>query len=247
MTQPREHLDAARGRLIFACDVQTLSEAVELGEALRNSVGMWKIGLELFLREGRSVVERMSAFGLPIFLDLKLHDIPATVSRAILNLDHLPIRFLTLHASGGLEMMREAAAAAAKLSSRPTLLGVTVLTSLGAEDLARDGYTGTVNDLVVSRLHGCLEAGVGGVVASALEVGALSSLVPAGFSLVIPGIRPASGAQDQKRVATPAAAIAAGATHLVVGRPIRDAADPAGAADGIVLEIASAAAGEPCR
>ncbi len=243
MTISPEQLEAARRRLIFACDMQTLSEAVEAGEALKDSVGMWKIGLELFLREGRPVVERMAAFGLPIFLDLKLHDIPATVSRAILNLEGLPIRFLTIHASGGVGMLKEAAAAAQKLTSRPTLLGVTVLTSLGPDDLARDGYTGTVGDLVVARLHACLEAGVGGVVASALEVASLAALVPAGFSLVIPGIRPASGAQDQKRVATPAAAIAAGATHLVVGRPIRDAAEPARAADEIVLEIARAAAG----
>ncbi|MBU1243764.1 orotidine-5'-phosphate decarboxylase [Myxococcota bacterium] len=244
MTYSSGQLEAARSRLIFACDVQTLAEAVEAGEMLKNSVGMWKIGLELFLREGRPVVERIAAFGLPIFLDLKLHDIPATVSRAILNLDQLPIRFLTIHASGGQEMLREAAAAAAKLSSRPTVLGVTVLTSLGGEDLARDGYSGTVGELVVARLRACLDAGVGGVVASALEVGTLAGLVPAGFSLVIPGIRPSSGVQDQKRVATPGAAIAAGATHLVVGRPIRDAADPAGAANDIVLEIARAAFGE---
>ena len=247
MTFSEEQRRAARSRLIFACDMQTLPEAVEVGETLKDSVGMWKIGLELFLREGRAVVERMSAFGLPIFLDLKLHDIPATVARAILNLEGLPIRFLTIHASGGLLMLQEAAAAAGQLSSRPTLLGVTVLTSLGPEDLVRDGYPGTVRDLVVMRLRNCMEAGVGGVVASALEVGTLSTLVPAGFSLVIPGIRPASGAQDQKRVATPAAAISAGATHLVVGRPIRDAADPAGAAAEIVQEIARAAAGEACH
>ncbi len=241
MELTRDQLEAARGRLIFACDVQTLDEALEVGERLKASVGLWKIGLELFLREGRPVVERMAALGKPVFLDLKLHDIPATVGRAIRNLEGLPIRFLTVHASGGVEMLREAQAAADSLSCRPTLLGVTVLTSLGAEDLARDGYPGQVGELVQARLGACLEAGIGGVVASALEVGDLAARTPPGFSLVIPGIRPGSGTQDQKRVATPAAAIAAGATHLVVGRPIRDAADPAAAAESIVREIAAAA------
>ncbi len=240
MQTNRETWEMAKSRLIFALDVQTAEEAVLLGEILKDSVGMWKIGLELFLREGRAVVERMAAFGLPVFLDLKLHDIPATVHRAIRNLDGLPLRFITVHASGGLEMLRQAQSAADGLSCRPTLLGVTVLTSLGAEDLARDGFSRTVEELVISRTQLCLEAGVGGVVASALEVGALQDRVPSGFARVIPGIRPGHDVQDQKRTATPAGAIAAGATHLVVGRPIRDAADPAQAAREIVDEIASA-------
>ena len=237
-------LENARKRLIFALDVQTADEALVFGERLADSVGMWKIGLELFLREGRAVVERMAAFGLPIFLDLKLHDIPATVHRAIRNLDGLPLRFLTVHAGGGLEMLRQAQAAAETLSSRPTILGVTVLTSLGAGDLAREGFTKTPEELVILRTQMCLEAGVGGVVASALELDALKNLVPPDFARVIPGIRPGTGMQDQKRTATPGAAIAAGATHLVVGRPIRDAADPVKAAQGIVQEIFAALQGD---
>lgn len=230
----------AKSRLIFALDVQTANEAVLWGERLVNSVGMWKIGLELFLREGRSVVERMASFGLPIFLDLKLHDIPVTVHRAILNLEGLPLQFLTVHASGGLEMLRQAQAAADLLSSHPTILGVTVLTSLGIEDLARDGFTKTPEELVISRVRLCQQAQVKGVVASALEVGSLKHLVPPDFVRVIPGIRPGHNTQDQKRTATPSAAIVAGATHIVVGRPIRDAADPVLAAQAIVHEIAMA-------
>ncbi len=239
MKYSEEHLQLAKSRLIFACDVQNRKEAMEYGALLKDSVGMWKIGLELYLREGRTVVEEMAAFGLPVFLDLKLHDIPATVERAIRNLEGLPIRFLTVHASGGIEMMRRAALAAASLSCAPTVLGVTVLTSLSAEDLSRDGYSSSIRSLVLSRMNNCVESGIGGVVASALEISVLAAIAPPGFSIVIPGIRPSGNAQDQKRVATPGAAIFDGATHLVVGRPIRDAADPKQAAHEIMMEIAA--------
>jgi len=226
--------------LIVALDYPTSAAAAPLLRQLRGSLRWVKIGLQLFTAEGPDVVRAVADEGFNVFLDLKLHDIPNTVARAVESLAALPIGMLTLHAAGGREMM--AAARTAQAATRPELLllGVTVLTSLDAAALAEIGVPGTP-EAQVARLAGlAAEAGLRGLVCSPLEAAALRAQVPAGMQLVTPGIRPAGeeGGDDQKRVLTPAAAARAGANYIVVGRPILQAKDPAAAARAIRAELA---------
>jgi len=233
---PIEH---ARQKVAFALDYPTLAEATAGAKIVAPAVGVLKVGLELFVREGPRAVEIGAACERPVFLDLKLHDIPETVERAVQNAAALGARYLTIHAAGGRAMLERAANAAARATSPLTLLAVTVLTSLDQADLAALGVAGSTRDHVVRLAKLATEAGVQGFVTSPQEVAALRAAVgPAAF-LVTPGVRPAGSATgDQKRVATPQAALAAGADLLVIGRPIRDAEDPLAAAQAIASDIA---------
>jgi len=230
------NLDDARQRLIVAFDVPDLSSALELDRRLGNEVGWVKIGLELFTAEGPPVVTALRERGRRVFLDLKLHDIPNTVAGAVKSASRLGVDLLTLHAEGGPAMMR--AAVAARANTRVSLLAVTVLTSLDGNEYP-GMYRSAIEDRVLTFAEAAVETGMDGIVASPRELAKLVSFVPSDFARVIPGIRPAgSSTDDQARVATPRAALIAGATHLVVGRPITQASDPAAAARSILEEMA---------
>jgi orotidine-5'-phosphate decarboxylase len=224
-----------RDRLVVALDVSTAREAMALADRLAGRVGLLKVGLELFCAEGPAIVSHHVARGHHVMLDLKLHDIPETVSRATARVATLGAGLLTVHAGGGRAML-EAAVAAAGPAMR--VLAVTVLTSLDDADLAEIGATGPVGDLVTKRARLAIAAGCAGVVASPHEVAAIRAIAPVGFLIVTPGVRPAGAAVgDQKRVMTPKQARSAGADLVVVGRPLRDAADPAATARAIVAEL----------
>jgi orotidine-5'-phosphate decarboxylase len=233
-------------RLAVALDVSAREDAIDLVRRLAGHVGVVKVGLEAFTAHGPAFVEDVRAAGVPVFLDLKLHDIPNTVERAARNCARLGVRLLTVHAGGG-EAMLQAARAGAEGGTpagteRPRIIAVTVLTSLDEAALAAlDLPGGTLARALrwgsIARRSGC-----DGVVCSPHEAAALRAATAPDFLLVTPGIRPAGEASgDQKRVATPAAALAAGADLLVVGRPITGAADPAAAADAIVAELCGGA------
>ena len=232
-SDPPARRDAARRRLILALDVSDVESAGALVARVAEHVGGLKIGSELFTSAGPTVLSAVAASGLPLFLDLKFHDIPNTVARAVRSAARHGVRWLTLHTSGGRAMLEAAVQAAAEQPSdrRPLLLGVTVLTSLAAED----------PEEIVDRALLAQRCGLDGVVASPLEVARLREACGPDFLLVTPGVRPAGAAHDdQARVATPAAAIRDGADLLVVGRPILEAPDPAVAAEALVDEIAAA-------
>jgi len=234
-------MSAPRDRLAFPLDYPTLAEARRGAALVAESVGVLKVGLELFVREGASAARIGKDFGCQVFLDLKLHDIPETVERAVASACSFGVRYLTLHASGGPKMLERAVRRAETEDPGLILLAVTVLTSLDRSDLEATGVSDdpAAQALRLGRL--ALAAGVQGFVCSAGEVTTLRRELGTTVTLVTPGIRPAGGdAGDQKRVATPAAAIRAGASLLVVGRPIRDDPDPSAAARRIVDEIAQA-------
>jgi orotidine-5'-phosphate decarboxylase len=226
-------------RLIAALDTADADAAVALAAQLAPHVGCLKLGLELFGAAGPTAVRRLAAAG-PVFLDLKLHDIPNTVAGAVSALLPLAPAMLTLHAAGGPAMIAAARAAAdAAGEARPMLLAVTVLTSLDAATLADTGVSGGPVQQVLRLARLALEAGADGLVCSPQEVSRLRDAFGPGPSLVVPGIRPAgAAADDQARTATPAEAVAAGADWLVIGRPITRAADPAGAARAIAAGLA---------
>jgi orotidine-5'-phosphate decarboxylase len=203
---------------------------------------MVKVGSQLFTAEGPRAVEKLAGLGFGIFLDLKFHDIPNTVARAVSAAAKLPgVQLMNVHASGGVPMMRAARNAMAGRKKRPALLGVTILTSLHRAALRRIGISGSPASRAVALARLAKEAGLDGVVASAHEVGAIRRACGSRFLIVVPGVRPsASIADDQSRVATPADAIRAGADYLVIGRPITGAANPRRAALVITEEIATA-------
>lgn len=226
----------ARERLIFALDVDTAAEAERLVRLLADEVGVFKVGLELFVSAGPEVISRVRAAGArSIFLDLKLHDIPATMAAAARAAARLGVQMLTCHAdqAGIFEGVDLGGA---------QLLGVTVLTSLGPDDLRDMGYQDELSDpqaLVVHRARLAMAAGCHGVVCSGWEARAVRHALGPEALVVCPGIRlPGGQAQDQKRVMTPGGAVAAGASHIVVGRPIRTAENPAQAARQVVNDIA---------
>jgi orotidine-5'-phosphate decarboxylase len=232
--------------LIAALDVPDRAAAEALVARLGGAVSWLKIGLELFTAEGPEIVRALAGAGHRIMLDLKLHDIPETVERATRSVAGLGVELLTVHTAGGPAMMQAAArAAAAAPTDRPLrLLGVTVLTSLDEADLRAIGDGSSSAELVARRADLAVAAGLHGVVASVHEAAAVRARVPASFLVVTPGVRPAGAERgDQKRVATPAAARAAGADLVVVGRPIRDAADPAAMARAIAAELTGPVAG----
>lgn len=231
------HQIAARERVIVALDVPDRAGLEKLLDRLDGRPAFYKVGLELFVGEGERAIELVRARGGRVFLDLKLHDIPETVARAVASAARIEAELLTVHTSGGYEMLSRAAEAAA---GRVKILGVTVLTSLAEDDLRAEGVEQPIAEMVKARARIAARAGISGLVCSPLEIEAARRAAP-GLLIVVPGIRPAAGAGsakgDQKRVATAAQAIAAGADYLVVGRPIRDAADPAAAFDEMVREV----------
>ena len=222
-------------RLIAALDTPSRADADALVGKLDGVPSWVKIGLELFCAEGPSIVRELSARGLAIMLDLKLHDIPETVGRATANVAGLGAGLLTVHANGGHAMLE----AAVKAAGDMRILAVTVLTSLDDSDLAQIGAMSPVADLVKKRAQLAVAAGCHGIVASPHEVAILREVVPADFLVVTPGVRPeGSPLGDQKRVMTPRQARAAGADLVVIGRPLRDSQDPAATARAIVQELA---------
>jgi orotidine-5'-phosphate decarboxylase len=226
-------------RLIAALDVPGRAESDALVARLGGAADWLKVGLELFIAAGPALVRDYATGGHRIMLDLKLHDIPATVERAAGRAADLGARLLTVHGAGGRAMI-EATRAARENGLR--ILAVTVLTSLDQRDLAEVGEDVPLAELVLRRARLAIDAGADGVVASPHEAAAIRRIAPPGFLIVTPGVRPGSsaGGDDQKRVASAAEARAAGADLVVVGRPIRDAADPAGAARAIAAELAAA-------
>lgn len=225
----------------MALDVETLQEAEELASRVESFVGVYKVGLELFTRFGPDAVRRLAARG-KVFLDLKLHDIPETVARAVRSVCDLGAAYLTIHASGGGRMLSAAARAAE--GSQVKLLAVSVLTSHDAAEMVQIGWSRTPAEQALLLAKLAHESGIRGLVCSPAEVEALrATAFGRDLTLVTPGVRPVgSDPGDQRRVATPSDAIRAGADLLVVGRPIRDAADPRDAAKRIHDEVAGAVA-----
>ncbi|NIJ06632.1 orotidine-5'-phosphate decarboxylase [Sphingomonas vulcanisoli] len=222
------------GRIFVAIDTPDLARALAIGQKLRGHAGGLKLGLEFFCANGAVGVREMAGLGLPIFLDLKLHDIPNTVASAVQALHGIEPAVLTVHAAGGRAMMEDAKAAA---SPGTKVVAVTVLTSLDGDDLDSIGVAADPHEQV-ARLTGLArEAGLDGVVCSGFEVAAARKLWKDGF-FVVPGVRPAGGAiGDQKRVMTPRAALDAGASILVIGRPITKAEDPDAALRAIAATL----------
>ncbi len=226
------------GKLIAAIDTGNASRAAALVAAVAPHCGFIKLGLEFFLGNGAGGVAAAAA-GADIFLDLKLHDIPNTVAGAVRSLLPLQVAMLTVHAGGGGAMVAAAVAAAAQSPRPPKILAVTVLTSLDAAALSDTGVAGGPRQQVLRLARLALAAGADGLVCSAHEIAPLRDAFGAAPLLVVPGIRPAgAAAQDQARVMTPPDAVAAGASYIVVGRPITEAADPGAAAARIAASIA---------
>ncbi len=233
----------SRSRLVFALDYQDLTAARQGAAAVTSEVGVLKVGLELFLREGPPAVRLGAEVGSEVFLDLKLHDIPETVERAVANACQLGVRYLTVHAAGGPKMLEQAVTRVQKEGVDLTLLAVTVLTSLDGSDLAAIGVKDEPGTQARRLALMARSVGIPGFVCSTREVANLREALGPEAVLVTPGIRPTGpGGDDQKRVGTPGDAIRSGSSLLVVGRPIRDAADPRAAAAAIRAEIAAALA-----
>ena len=223
-----------RDRLALALDVSTAKEALELVDKTIDFVGVFKIGMQLFYAEGSDLVHQIKAQGRRVFLDLKLHDIPHTVAAAIRSLAKLEIDYLTVHAGGGPAMLYAAQQAAGSIQ----LLAVTVLTSMDEGELAAVGINHQPHEQVCRLAQTSTQAGISGLVCSALEAGRLRQQLGEQAFLVCPGIRPkGSDIDDQKRIATPAKALQDGADLLVVGRPIRSASDPRTAAQMILEDM----------
>lgn len=234
-------VEAARQRLIVALDVPDVGAATALVDQLENTCQWFKVGLELFVSSGPAVLQPLVDRGHSIFLDLKLHDIPNTVAGAVRSAARLGARLLTVHALGGPAMLAAARSALEGVENPPELLAVTMLTSMDADQARAVGLPHSPADEVETLARMGLAAGMRGFVCSPEEVAKLRNLAGPDALLVIPGIRPA-GAEvgDQKRVATPADALRSGASYLVVGRPITQAAEPARAAEAILQEMAAA-------
>ncbi len=232
-----------RNPIIAALDVPTAEAALKLVQQLAPVVGAFKVGKELFVSDGPEVVRKIRARGASVFLDLKFHDIPNTVARAVAAAAELDVQMLTIHASGGSEMLRAAERAAQETSTRlgripPLVLGVTILTSLDSNELAEIGMNANVGHQVERLASLAVRAGLRGLVCSPLEVAGLRSMIPAEIQLVTPGIRPADEKKDdQKRTLSPPEALAAGADWLVIGRPICAAENPRAAAEKILASL----------
>jgi orotidine-5'-phosphate decarboxylase len=220
--------------IIVALDVESAGAARAMVARIGPRVDFYKVGLELYTAAGMDFVKHLLGDGKQVFLDLKMYDIPETVARAVALVSLTGVSFLTVHAVGS--VMR--AAVAARAGSRLRILGVTVLTSFGPEDLDDLGYDGTVASLVERRARKAVEVGIDGIVASPLEAAAVRRIVGPHTIIVTPGVRSAGAdAADQKRVATPLQAIRDGADYLVIGRQITRAADPAAEVDRILMEL----------
>lgn len=212
---------------------------LDLVDATKEYIGIFKIGLEQFIRFGPEIVTAVQMHGTKIFLDLKLHDIPNTVAKAVASAAELNVQYLTIHTSGGLEMMKAASDAAKKSKNPPKIIGVTVLTSIDQAMLNNElKISGTTQSQVAHLAKLAVSAGLDGIVCSAADLPDVKQLIPVGIEIITPGIRPAgSDIGDQKRIATPQQAIEQGATILVIGRPITGAEDPGMAAKDIYFSI----------
>lgn len=227
--------------LILVLDAQSPRDVIPALRPLQGTVQWVKVGLEMFTACGPDCVQEIAGLGFKVFLDLKLHDIPNTVAKAVESVSRLPIGMLTLHTSGGREMMQWAVKAQQQHAPHLLLLGVTVLTSTSAQGLAETGVPDSPEKQVVRLGQLAVEAGLRGLVCSPLEIAPLRTVLPPGVALVTPGIRPRDAkADDQTRVMTPGEAARAGANFLVVGRPIFKAPDPVAAARAILAEITQA-------
>jgi orotidine-5'-phosphate decarboxylase len=233
-----------KDKLIVALDVETSTKALDLVRELRGVAGMFKVGSQLFTAAGPQIVRDIVALDTKVFLDLKFHDIPHQIAGAARSAAELGVSMFTIHASGGAEMMRRAVESVAEVAERKggvrsRILAITVLTSIDATILSQIGISSTPDEQVIRLVRLAENAGCDGVVASPKEIESIRQTVPnPEFLIVTPGIRPATKAnEDQKRVATPAAAIAAGASYIVVGRPITGAPDPVAAAHEIVADM----------
>jgi orotidine-5'-phosphate decarboxylase len=236
-----DRLDQARRRLIVALDVPDAAAAIALVDQLHGTSHWFKVGLELFIAAGPSVLEPIIARGHSVFLDLKLHDIPNTVAGAVRSAASLGARMLTVHAAGGPAMLNAAREALVSFTDPPEILAVTVLTSMDSSQMIATGIARSPGEHVATLARMALDAGIRGFVCSPQEVASMRGLTGPEGVLVIPGIRPADAALgDQKRVASPADALRQGASYLVVGRPITQAPDPAAAANSILSEMANA-------
>ena len=229
----------SRSPIFCAVDTPDIDKAVALAAQLHGHVHGLKLGMEFFLAHCTSGYNRIAETGVPIFLDLKLHDIPNTVAGGITSLLALKPAFMTIHTSGGPAMMKAAAEAAAKSgTSRPKILGVTVLTSMDDKDLRAVGQDYVITQQVVRLAKLAQDSGLDGVICSPAEIDPIREALGKNFILMVPGIRPVwAAANDQKRVLTPREAVDAGATYLVIGRPITGADNPADAAKRINSEI----------
>ena len=225
-------------KLMLALDLPNRESALEMLEKLRGNLEWVKIGLQMYLAYGSDFVREVADMGFKIFLDLKLYDIPNTVASAVKSLKGLPISMLTIHTSGGREMMKYALDAAKETNPDLLILGVTVLTSFNDEGLAETGVAKPSAEQVENLACLAVDCGMKGLVCSPLEIEALRKILPADVKLVTPGIRPAgSDANEQKRIMTPALAAEVGSSYIVVGRPILKAEDPAAAARAIIDEL----------
>jgi orotidine-5'-phosphate decarboxylase len=239
--QPGPAVFAPRDRLAVALDFPSAKSALALVDRLEGSCRWFKVGMELFYASGAGLVHTLRERGFEVFLDLKLHDIPNTVAGAVRSVTSTGASLLTIHASGG-ERMMQAAAEAAAVPGAPRLLAVTVLTSMDASELATVGLSASPAEQILRLARLAQQAGISGMVCSPMEVAMLRAEFPLATMLVVPGIRPASAAaaDDQRRTATPNAAIRDGASMLVVGRPITHSPDPAAAAAAVLREIETA-------
>jgi len=229
-----------REKLIVALDVSSAAAAQKIVSAVGDSALTYKVGMQLYTAEGPRVVRDLVAAGRRVFLDLKYHDIPNTVASAVREAAQLGVSMLTVHASGSEKMLRAAVEAARNVNPALIVLGVSVLTSMGEDDLDKIGIRDPLVDEVLRLAALALKCGCQGIVTSAREAAAVRGELGREFAIVTPGVRPAgAGYADQVRVVTPAEAIAAGASHIVVGRPITGAEDPASAAREILREIGS--------
>ena len=227
-----------RERLIVALDVSSAKDAQKIVFSLGDAVQLYKVGMQLYTAEGPQMVRNLVASGRKVFLDLKYHDIPNTVAAAVREAAQLGVSMLTVHASGGTKMLHAAVEAAREKGPGPQILAVTVLTSMDDQDLNETGIHGPVEDQVVWLASLALDSKCAGVVSSPREVKTLRAKLGNDFLVVTPGVRPAGAAHgDQARVATPGEAIAAGATHIVVGRPITAAENPSAEAAKILQEL----------
>jgi len=228
--------------IIAALDVPDAACALALAEQLAPAVGAFKIGKELFVAEGPDIVRRIRDTGAAVFLDLKFHDIPNTVAKAVASAAQLHVQMLTVHASGGTEMLRAAQSAAEDAENTPLILGVTVLTSMDETDLTEIGIQENPAQQVQHLATLATAAGLKGLVCSPKEITPLRAVLPPETQLITPGIRPAgTDTGDQKRVLTPPQAIEAGASWLVIGRPICAARNPRAAAEAILDSLAGSA------
>jgi len=225
--------------IFCAIDTPDTQEAAHLAQLLAGQVGGIKLGLEFFMAQGHAGVAAVRPKHLPLFLDVKLHDIPNTVAGALASLLPLTPDFVTIHTSGGTAMMTAARDVAAQAEKPPKLLGVTVLTSMDSDDLTAVGQDKDTRAQVTRLAKLAQAAGLDGVICAPTEIAALRAACGSDFILMVPGIRPAwAASNDQKRVLTPREAMSAGATHLVIGRPITASADPLEAAQRVNAELA---------